>query len=327
MPARIAVIICTWNRADVLVETLASLARVRPPAAAQLNVLIVDNNSSDATSARVEALRGHWPLGLLHLIHEPRQGKQFALNAGVSRVRELGSELLAFTDDDILFPPEWLEQAAAVFADDGIALAGGRTELQWPSSGRPAWFHDEMAAIVGGVDLGTRRLAPPPSHYAPAGANLIARTSLFDRVGGFSEAHFRHMDFEFGQRCLQRGEAVAYEPSLWVTAPVEPAMLTRRYFRRWSLKAGISPWQKMTKGERHLAWVPLWLYRRLVQDALLWLLGPLAGGTSADRFARELRIWRACGTIASRWISRLRPSAYPAWVERLSQKKTNKHPY
>jgi len=48
------------------------------------------------------------------------------------------------------------------------------------------------------------------------------------------------IDLEFGQRCLARGEAVAYEPLLGITAPVEAAVLTRRYFRRWAFKAGIS---------------------------------------------------------------------------------------
>lgn len=323
MPAHIAVIICTWNRAAVLAETLVSLAGVRRPDGAQVDVLVVDNNSADATQDAVKARMAGWPLGRLHALFEPRQGKQFALNTGIAQARALGAQVLAFTDDDILFEPDWLERIAAVFHGGGPALAGGRTALQWPHGGPPAWYHDRMAAIVGGVDLGPQRLAPPPPDYSPAGANLVAHISLFDRVGGFSETHFRHMDFEFGQRCLRRGEAVAYEPSLCVTAPVDPAMLTRRYFRRWSFKAGISPWQDLPRGERHLGWVPLWLYRQLLQDALAWLTAPLRGEPEADRFLRELRIWRACGTVGSRWISRWRPAAYPGWVERRSQKRKN----
>jgi glycosyltransferase involved in cell wall biosynthesis len=320
---RLAVIVCTWNRADTLAATLASLAAVRAPAGSTVDVIVVDNNSRDATPARLQALQPGWPLGQLHARFEARQGKQFALNTGIAHARGLGCEWLAFTDDDILFPPDWLEQASAVFEHRDVALAGGRTELQWPATGRPAWYHDSMAAIVGGTDLGPERLAPPPPGYSPAGANLIARTGLFERVGGFSEAHTRHMDFEFGQRCRQRGEVVVYEPRLRVMAPIDPAMLTRRYFQRWSLKAGISPWQKMEPGVRHAAWVPLWLYRQLVADALGWLLAPLRGERMDDRFVRELRIWRACGTITSRWMSRLRPAAYPAWVARRSQKKQN----
>lgn len=320
---RLAVIICTWNRADTLAVTLASLEAVRTPAGSTVDVLVVDNNSSDHTQAHLRSLHAGWPLGRLHALFEPRQGKQFALNTGIGRALELGCELLAFTDDDILFPADWLEQAVGLFSQPGLALAGGRTELQWPPAGRPAWFDDSMAAIVGGTDLGSQRLAPPPADYAPAGANLVARADLFERVGRFAETYTRHMDFEFGQRCLRRGEAVAYEPALRITAPIDPAILTRRYFRRWSLKAGISPWQEMQPGVRHLAWVPLWLYLQLLQDGLAWVAAPLRGASEASRFARELRIWRAWGTIASRWISRLRPAAYPAWVARRSQKKRN----
>lgn len=318
---RIAVIICTWNRAPALGETLASLARVRRPAGVEIDVLVVDNNSSDATMAQLQALTPGWPLGRLHAVFEPRQGKQFALNTGVARARELGCEGLAFSDDDIVLPPDWLEQAAAVLASGEAMLAGGRTVLEWPDGGPPAWYDETMAAIVGGVDLGPDRLQPPPATYAPAGANTVARSELFERVGGFSEANFRHMDFEFGQRCLRRGEAVAYEPRLVVTAPIEPAMLTRRYFRRWSFKAGFSPVQRMDPSLRHLAWVPLWLYRRVLQDMLAWVIAPLLCEPPARRFARELRIWRAWGTIASRWMSRLRPEAYPGWVEHHTRKR------
>ncbi len=304
-------------------STLDSLAQQRGVPGEQLLFIVVDNNSRDDTAERVRLRQAQWPLGRLELVHEPRQGKQFALNRGIEAARRLQATLLAFTDDDIQFEPDWLAQVARVFSADAPALAGGRTALQWPGNGPPPWYHERMAAIVGGVDLGPHRLAPPPADYSPAGANLVAHISLFERVGGFSEAHFRHMDFEFGQRCLRRGETVAYEPSLCVTAPVDPAMLTRRYFRRWSLKAGISPWQELPLGERHLGWVPLWLYRQLVQDALAWLLAPLRGEPLAERFLRELRLWRAWGTVSSRWMSRYWPAAYPAWVERRSQKRKN----
>lgn len=316
---RIAIIICTWNRASVLGETLASLARMRRPAGAEIDVLVVDNNSSDGTKAKLQALASDWPLGRLHVLFEPRQGKQFALNTGIARARELGCEVLAFTDDDILFPADWLENIAAAFGPAGPALAGGRTELQWPPTGRPDWYHDSMAAVVGGADLGRQRIAPTPPDYAPAGANLVARAALFDRVGLFSELHFRHMDLEFGQRCQARGETVTYEPTLCITAPVDAAVLTRRYFRRWAFKAGLSAW--WPAGSREFLGVPLWQYLQMLQDVIGWLLGPLRREPVAERFARELRLLRSWGRVQSRWRERWLPGSYAAWVERHSQKK------
>lgn len=325
MPAHIAVIICTWNRAAVLAETLQSLARVRCPAGAAVDVLVVDNNSNDTTQALLQAQMPNWPLGRLHSLFDARQGKQFALNTGIAEARRLGCDILAFTDDDVLFPTEWLDEVLKAMDGQAVkpSLAGGRTLVTWPGGKPPTWYHPTMGAIVAEVDIGDKPLCPPPPDYSPAGTNLIARAELFDRIGPFSETHFRHMDYEFGQRALARGECVAYVPAVTVVAPVDPAILTQRYFRRWALKAGISPWTEMQPGVKHLAWVPLWLYRRALQDAIFWLFAPLRGVSEAERFARELRLWRAWGTMASRWISRLRPAAYPEWATQRSQKKKN----
>lgn len=323
MSTRLAVIICTWNRAETLRITLDSLRGQELADGIEVDFIVMDNNSSDATRQVVDAARTGWPVGRLHYLFEGRQGKQFALNTGIAQARSLGCELLAFTDDDILFPADWCRQTVALFADPTLMLIGGKTLLDWPPAGPPAWFHRDMAAILAGVDLGDERQCPPDPEYAPAGSNMAARAALFDRVGGFSEKHFRHMDYEFGQRCMRLGVRMAYEPGWVVRAPVDQQLLSKRYFRRWSLKAGISPWQDMQAGVRHLAWVPLWLYRRTAGDLLAWLIAPVRGEPEADRFLRELRIWRAWGTLQSRWISRLRPAAYPEWVKARSQKRNN----
>ncbi|SFB74976.1 glycosyltransferase [Massilia yuzhufengensis] len=314
----IAIIICTWNRADSLRATLQSL-RQQAANDAVVEVIVVDNNSSDATRATVEELASAWHPGRLRYVFEGRQGKQFALNAGI---RACQAELLAFTDDDILFPAGWIDALQAVFTDPHVELAGGRTLLEWPEGGPPRWYDQDMHAILGAVDLGPSKLQPPPPGYAPAGANLVARRSVFDSAGLFSERHFRHMDYEFGIRCAKQGIKLAYAPDLVVYAPVDRAMLTRRYFRRWSFKAGISSSDEDAPNTRLFLGAPRWIFTRLAMDALAWpsdmLLRP------ANRaFSRQLRIWRALGTISSRWYAKLWPESYPQWVEHYSQKKKN----
>lgn len=314
----IAVIICTWNRAASLRATLLSLQE-QAAQGISVEVVVVDNNSKDDTRAVAEELADGWRLGPLRYVFEARQGKQFALNAGIAAS---SAALLAFTDDDILFPPGWIEAVAAAFADPRVELAGGRTLLAWPEGGAPRWYDDSMGAILGAVDLGARPLLPPPPGYAPAGANLVARRSVFERVGVFSERHFRHMDYEFGMRCTRLGIGVAYAPGMEVLAPVDPAMLSRRYFRRWSFKAGISGRDEDAPGVSTLLGVPRWVFSQLAGDLLSYPLDLLA--RPANRaFARELRIWRAAGTISSRWYARLWPETYPQWVEHYSQKKKN----
>ena len=316
---RISVIICTWNRSASLRATLLSLHEQSVPSETIVDVIVVDNNSTDDTRAEVDRLCSAWRRGTLRYVFEKRQGKQFALNTGIAAC---DSEILAFTDDDILFPGGWISSICNLFSDPRIDLAGGRTLLAWPEGGPPRWYAKEMAAILGGVDLGSQRLLPPPDGYAPAGANLVVRRTLFEQTGIFSESHFRHMDYEFGLRCREAGVCVVYEPALEVVAPVDPRMLSRRYFRRWSFKAGFSGPDEQEGDGRSFLSVPRWVYRQLAQDLVIFPVEYIFKPAGVA-FTRELRICRAFGTISSRWYGRLWPDTYPQWVERYSQKKNN----
>ena len=315
----LSIIICTWNRAESLRTTLASLERQRSAGFDAIEVIVVDNNSSDATAVCVASLVPTWQLGTLRYCFEGRQGKQFALNTGIVQSR---GELLAFTDDDILFPEDWVSSLFAAFDRSPLEVAGGKTVLSWPEGGAPRWYAPTMAAVLGGVDLGEQLLQPPPQGYAPAGANLAARRALFDRVGLFSETHFRHMDYEFGLRCAREKAVLGYLPTVVVAAPVDPVMLSKRYFRRWAFKAGIGHEDDDGAGVPTWLRVPRWVYRQLLQDIVRWpaecLLAP-----PARAFTRELRIWRMAGAVSSAWYRWLWPQQYPQWVARYSQKKNN----
>ena len=130
------------------------------------------------------------------------------------------------------------------------------------------------------------------------------------------------MDFEFGMRCQQAGARVVYDPRIVVHAPVDATMLTRRYFQRWSFKSGLSRGGGIDAARGSAPPVPRWLYRQLVEDAwFTWVRGRSLPPAAA--FSRELRLWRAWGTIANVWHARLRPARHAAWVEAHSQKKNN----
>lgn len=313
----LSIIICTWNRIESLSSTLASLELQQPSGFDAVEVIVVDNNSTDSTADCVENLIGKWKLGSLRYAFEARQGKQFALNTGIASST---GDVLAFTDDDILFSADWVASLFHAFENSPVELAGGKTLLGWPEGGAPAWYAATMAAVLGGVELGENYLLPPPVGYAPAGANLVARRSLFARVGSFSESHFRHMDYEFGLRCARHHAVVAYIPSLVVFAPIDAAMLSKRYFRRWSFKAGIVH-RDGADGAGSMR-VPRWVIRQLFQDMFQWPFD-LMFRHPREAFSRELRIARAFGTVCSCWYAWARPHRYAEWVAHYSQKKKN----
>jgi glycosyltransferase involved in cell wall biosynthesis len=182
---RISVVICTYNRCLLLEQTLQSLLGMRVVAGQDWEVLVVDNNSSDRTRQIVEGWRERLPVRYLH---EPRQGKTFALNQGVSQAR---GDLLLFTDDDVQVDPGWLssyDQAARRHSHAG--WFGGRTDLNW-ETGRPGWLHDECLPVLAGYfglyDLGAEERMFIPEDVPPAGNNMAVRRETFGKIGGYRE--------------------------------------------------------------------------------------------------------------------------------------------
>ena len=81
MVAHLSVIVCTYNRCDLLTGCLQSLGdqRLSP---ARFEVVVVDNNSTDDTAAVVEHHQAR--LANLRYVFEPIQGLSHARNRGAA---------------------------------------------------------------------------------------------------------------------------------------------------------------------------------------------------------------------------------------------------
>src|SRR5438105_1501926 len=106
--SKITVLICTWNRSALLAETLDSLARMKNPLAAEWDVVVVDNNSSDGTRQLVLDRTASFPVPLTY-VFELRQGKSCAMNAGLEHA---SAPLIGFVDDDVRVSEDWLTAVA-----------------------------------------------------------------------------------------------------------------------------------------------------------------------------------------------------------------------
>lgn len=97
---------------------------------ARIDVLVVDDGSSDGTAAfvaaRPEASDAADPGGLsLRVLTVPHGGKGAAVRAGMLAA---GSDVIVFTDADMATPPDQLPLLVAALADHDIAL-GSRIQL------------------------------------------------------------------------------------------------------------------------------------------------------------------------------------------------------
>ncbi|MCB1320470.1 MAG: glycosyltransferase family 2 protein, partial [Leptospiraceae bacterium] len=133
-----SVIICTYNRANILRENLLTLQQ-QAYDRGKLEILVVDNCSGDDTPAvaRMFAKNVRYPV---RYVYEARQGLSYARNCGF---REARGEIVIFLDDDAL--PEkntWVANLMKAFRDPQVCAAGGDIYLRWPDSVRPDWEHD-----------------------------------------------------------------------------------------------------------------------------------------------------------------------------------------
>ncbi len=98
---RASVVIRSKDEADRLRLTLASLARQTVP----VEVVVVDDGSSDHTSAVIAAAMADMPIVALH--HPVAQGRSAASNAAA---RLATGDLLIFLDGDTLAAPDMVER-------------------------------------------------------------------------------------------------------------------------------------------------------------------------------------------------------------------------
>ncbi len=99
----VAVVMVTYNRADLLARSLAALvAQTRPPDA----VIVVDNASTDHTTDVLDAATNP---GLQRIHLEDNTGGAGGFHAGMSAAHEQGFDRIWLMDDDVLADPDCLE--------------------------------------------------------------------------------------------------------------------------------------------------------------------------------------------------------------------------
>jgi glycosyltransferase involved in cell wall biosynthesis len=294
----ISIILCTYNRCGSLPRSLRSVLRSQMPAATSWEVLVVDNNSTDATPQVVNTVAAEHP-GKVSYLFEPQPGKSHALN---SAIRAAAGDILAFVDDDVVVEPEWLNRLTAPLADEQWMGSGGRICPDWKEK-PPRWlpFEDRYAlAPLAAFDLGT---GPGELREPPFGTNMAFRKIAFEKYGGFRidlgprpNSQIRSEDTEFGARLLARGGRLWYEPSAIVYHPVLAERLQRSYFLAWWFDKGraevleIGP---QPRSKYALSGVSPALLLGLAKQTVRWALAVGSG----RRFGRKTAVWQKAGQI------------------------------
>ena len=204
---RFDLVVATVDRTDDLRALLASLAAQTHD---DFRLVVVDQNEDDRVARVVaehpglEALRVRSPRGLSR-----------ARNAALPH---LTGHLVAFPDDDCVYPPDLLDRVARRFAaDPGLgglsgrpAAADGRVVGRWPANALP--------------------ITPETVWHRTNSHTIFFRREVVERVGAFDEAlglgsgtpWSSGEEIDYVVRALRLRWRIEYDPALVVTHPVKP---------------------------------------------------------------------------------------------------------
>ncbi len=306
----ISVVLATYNRAASLSTTLNSLSSVHQSPSFTWELLVIDNNSTDSTRNVIEKFAISAKFSVRY-VFEKRQGRSAALNAGIAQAK---GDIVVFTDDDVLFDPDWIVNLKQCFDKFNCAAVAGSVVALWTHS-KPEWLEMEGQFAVVHFVLGDE---PKEIHEPPLGANSAFRKEVFERHGLFrldlgvrgSEHTITCDDTEFGGRLIRAGEKIMYCPTAIVYHPVDPNRTTKKYFLSWYYYNGVSLTRTAglpSEGVFYFG-VPRWLYRELLENFLRWMLSLRPN----IRFHWKLRTYRSIGNIVeSRRLSRQKALGQP----------------
>ncbi len=322
----ITVLICTFNRAPMLHETLVTMQEMTPPEGCDVNIIVVDNNSSDDTArvVRRAAAGSRYPIALLH---ERQQGKSFALNAGLGAAT---GDVVALTDDDVLPSPDWLIRIAEAFRTQDVAFVFGKVLPRWSCTPPPELLTAPAQDIWGPlaiVDYGDKPMRYEVSSTGqrlPIGANLSFLRSALVRIGGWrtdlgkvNNTLISGEDHEIFMRLRRHGlYSGYYDPQLSVRHYVPASRLTRQYFRRWFYWSGkthalmldeLYPEINMAAVPR-IAGVPRFAFRQGLTQAARYARS--RHGDALRALIEEVRLVQYIGLFVECWRRR-RQSAPP----------------
>jgi glycosyltransferase involved in cell wall biosynthesis len=295
---QVSVVLCTYNRASSLGNTLASLKQLSVSGGLSWELILVNNNSTDGTAEIIDQFARTSGLNVQH-VFEPRQGKAFALNSGIRRTQ---GAIVAFTDDDVLVDSGWLGALAHTFAAMDCIGVGGRVVPVW-NQRPPSWLEMEGQQVVVHFDFGGE---PKEIGLPPIGANMAFRRAAFEKHGLFrTELGPDHLeiasseDDEFGRRLLKAGEKIVYCPLATVYHPIEPQRLTKDYFLRWFYSSGRANMRARMWPQDAVCYfgVPRFLFGTAIRRSLQWAITFEEG----RRFQHKLRVYRALGAIRKGW--------------------------
>jgi peptidoglycan-N-acetylglucosamine deacetylase len=220
----VSVIVPAYNEEKVVVRTIASLLNQRY--GGELEIVVVDDGSSDDTAAICEEAYGRHPQVSIH--RKSNGGKASALNFGIARARH---DIVIGLDADTVFVDDTVAELVQPLVDPAVAAVAGNAKVGNRINLVTRW---QALEYVTSQNLDRRAFSLLDCITVVPGAVGAWRRAAVLEVGGFREDTLAE-DQDLTLAMRRAGYSVAYADGAvaYTEAPDTLRGLARQRFR-WS---------------------------------------------------------------------------------------------
>jgi len=232
----ISVVVSTYNRSELLVDCLNSLAE-QTNEKSNYEVIVVDNNSTDNTANVVKSFVDRYPN--FKYVVETQQGLSHARNRGY---KEASGDYVAYIDDDARAHSDWVEQIINFIKQHPDAKAFGGPVFGFCTFSAPAWFPKEY----GTWSLGETERILNENEWI-IGSNMIYYKKLLVHLGGFNKnLGMNGKQIAYGEetelitRIRALGLPIYYVPDIRVDHLIQAYKLNMRFLLKSRFQNGLN---------------------------------------------------------------------------------------
>ena len=301
----ITVILATHNGGARLERTLASMTALEDPEGGW-GLIVVDNASTDNTPSIIESYKDKLPLTAMK---NPVPGKNRSLNLALEKA---GGDLIIFTDDDVLVPPNWLKNYVGLAKNHPeFTVFGCRITPDWPSP--------PPREILEGVSVGDAFAvhddALKSGEVAPGkiwGPNMAVRGNVFSAGHRFDETigpagpnYVPGSESAFNMKLAKAGYRFWFGNQNAVQHQIRPEQLTAKWLkgRAFRLGRGQVHWSMIESkaSPAKIGPYPRWYFTALFACSLQWL-----GGLFGLNAVQRMKAWWRFHTLRGMFFEQRR---------------------
>lgn len=235
-----SIAICCYNSAERIARTLQAAFNLRIPEDTQVEILLINNNSTDRTAevALATSADFHSSSILFRMVNEPTPGQMYARKRAIKEAR---FELILFCDDDNSLQQDYLVNAHNIFREHAsVGIAGGYNKPGFDVESLP-WIKEFLSAIAVGTPFNEEKLTT-----WVYGAGMVIRKEIFSlleernitlelsgRKGGKQSSGD---DAEICVLTRFLGFEILLSPKLVLTHYVDVSRLRRGFFLRLNVE-------------------------------------------------------------------------------------------